>query len=401
MPGHHRGVCLHAWTLFSKFLLAEDDDKTLGLYRFRQHLCRPGPDIRRYTQPLTSLSIDFITHLVISGGCEFSTHDLLCLTDIKNLGVLEIIQPADELRTVFPEVTDRLIRGWTEKEEPFPLLRILRIWGDQSTTQESLQWVSKFPNLALYDVMGSRDDWTSPHEYASKHSWELADTLPGTEDSLLHYLMLFAPADDAPPVNKTRDLARSIDSDLVSLCGDSRCAVKFVENRQAPKLLDYLTDAAKVSGYSWNMDSAVSLGPRACHGIPFEAWAFWLYSFIGQLSQDGDLDTYGGYDGAQAVAGPFVLPSKPMACLFLGHSGRGGITSKPAYVSRGLFATKRFTFVRPSAIHGPSSPSSSKEPASTPEKNEATVKPVKENDSTRTFRRQKRQRLDDVLKSFT
>jgi hypothetical protein len=382
--------------LFSKFLLAEDDDKMLGLYRFRQHLCKPGADIRQYTQPLTSLSIDFITHLVISGGCEFSKHDLLCLTDIKNLGVLEIIQPADELRTVFPEVTDRLIRGWTEKEDPFPLLRILRIWGDQSTTQQSLQWVSRFPNLALYDVMGSRDDWTSPHEYATKYSWELADTPPGTEDSLLHYLMLFAPADE-PPLNKTRDLARSIDSDLVSLCGDSRCAVKFVENQRAPKLLDYLTDAAKVSGYLWNVDSAMSLEARACHGIPFEAWAFWLYSFIGQLSQDSDLQAYGGYDGTQAVAGPFVLPSKPMACLFLGHSGRGGITSKPAYVSRGLFATKRFTFTRPGALHI----TSSKQPASAPETKTAPVKPAKESDSTGTVRRQKRQRMDDLLQSFT
>lgn len=330
---------------------------------------------------------------MISGGCDFSTHDLLCLTEVKNLGVLEIIQPADEMRSVFPDVTDRLIRGWTEAENPFPLLRILRIWGDQSTTQESLQWISKFPSLAIYDVMGSRDDWTSPHDFAIKHRWELADTVLGTENSLLHYLMLFAPPDEAQ-LNKTRDLARSIDSDLLSLCGDSRCAVKYVDNRQAPKLLSYLTDAAKVSGYSWNMDGAMNHEARACHGIPFEAWAFWLYSFIGQLSQDADLERHGVYDGKQAVAGPFVLPSKPLACLYLGHSGRGGITSKPAYVSRGLFATKRFTFIRPSVIHSPTVAQSL-----TTSKN-TNMEPSEPVNPRMAIKRQKRKRLDDVLSSL-
>lgn len=390
---YYRGACLHAWKLFSKFLLAEDEEKTLGLYRFRQHICKPGYDLKAYTQPLTSFPIDFITHLVISGGCSFATSDLLCLTDIKNLGVLEIIQPADEMKSTFPQVTDRLIRGWTETEDAFPLLRILRIWGDQSTTQESLRWVSKFPSLALYDVMGSRDDWTAPHDHAIKHRWELADTVSGTEGSLLHYLMLFAPPDESP-ANSSRDLARSIDSDLLSLCGDSRCAVKFVENRQAPKLIDYLTDAAKVSGYSWNTDSAQALGARACHGIPFEAWAFWLYSFIGQNTQDGDLSTYGAYDDTQAVAGPFVLPSKPMACLYLGHSGRGGITSRPAYVSRGLFATKRFTFIRPNAVNGVAQT----EAASTPEESTKAGNPQHNGSGTApSLRRQKRKRLDHVL----
>lgn len=389
-------MCLHAWRLFSKFLLAEEDEKTLGLYRFRQHICKPGYDLKAYTQPLTSFPVDFITHLVISGGCDFSTNDLLCLTDIKNLGVLEIIQPADEMRSAFPEVTDRLIRGWTETEGAFPLLRILRIWGDQSTTQESLRWVSKFPSLALYDVMGSRDDWTSPHDHAIKHRWELADTLPGTEDSLLHYLMLFAPSDETR-ANKTRDLARSIDSDLLSLCGDSRCAVKFVEDRQAPKLLDYLTDTAKVSGYSWNTDSAMTLEARACHGIPFEAWAFWLYSFIGQLTQDNDLSAYSAYDETQAVAGPFVLPSKPMACLYLGHSGRGGITSKPAYVSRGLFATKRFTFIRPGVMHG-TKPTEATTTSGSSAKVSASQRAGP--GTAPSLRRQKRKRLDDVLTSL-
>ncbi|CAG7556591.1 unnamed protein product, partial [Fusarium equiseti] len=340
-----RGVCLHAWKMISKILMDDQDDKTLGLYRFRQHICRPGNDLARYTEPLTAPPTDFITHLVLTGGCSFSTHDLLCLADMPNLGALELIQPADELRTVFPTVSDRLVRGWTEKPDPFPLLRILRIWGDQSTTQESLKWVSKFPSLALYDVMGAREDWTKSYEAAAKNGWEQDDAPSGLEDSLLRYLMLFAPLEETR--NKSlRDLAASIDNDLVSLCSDSRCAVKFVQDHQAPPLLDYLTDTAKVQTPSWDTDAA-SREARACHGVAFESWAFWLYSFLGQLSSDRDLEARGARPSTKAVAGPFVLPSRPLACLHLGHSSRyGGIGTRPSYVSRGLFATRKYTFTR-------------------------------------------------------
>ncbi|KAI9147846.1 Succinyl-3-ketoacid-coenzyme a transferase [Paramyrothecium foliicola] len=316
-----RGVCLHAWKLFSRLLLREEDDKTLGLYRFRQHICRPDVELKHYVQPMSCFSADFITHLVISGGCAFSTHEMLCLAEVRNLGVLEIVQPADELRAIFPQVSDGLLRGWTEFPEPFPLLRILRIWGDQTTTQDSLHLLAKFPSLVLYDVMGSREDWATPQEEGIKTGWELAQPVSGLEDSLLRYLMLFAPLEETRS-NRLRDLSRSIDGDLVSVCGDSRCAVKFVGEHEAPPLLEYFTDTAKGNVLVWDPEAAAREA-RACHGVPFEAWAFWLYSFIGQMSSNRDLENKGVKSDTQAVVGPFVLPSKPMACLFLGHSGRG------------------------------------------------------------------------------
>ncbi|KAH7015152.1 hypothetical protein EDB80DRAFT_566902 [Ilyonectria destructans] len=387
-----RGVCLHAWKIFSKLLL-DDDDKNLGLYRFRQHICRPGDDLTRYTQPLTSSPADFITHLVLTGGCAFSTHDLLCLAAMPNLGALELIQPSDELRTIFPKVSDGLIRGWTEVDDPFPLLRILRIWGDETTSQGSLHWVSKFPSLALYDVTGARDDWKSPDDIAQEQGWERADSQSGLEDSLMRYLMLFAPLEETR-INRLRDLSRSIDADLVSLCSDSRCAVKFVADRQAPPLLDYLTDNAKVQMPSWDPDAA-GREARACHGIAFEPWAFWLYSFIGQLSADRDLAGRGVRPDTQAVAGPFVLPSKPLACLHLGHSARGGISTKPSYVGRGLFATRRYTFTRDSVVRGTKMP----KPEPIP-KTEANLVVSERTAPVLALRKQKRKRLDDMLQSF-
>ncbi|KAI5466474.1 hypothetical protein BGZ63DRAFT_400852 [Mariannaea sp. PMI_226] len=390
-----RSTCFHGWKLLSKALLDEGDDrKTLGLYRFRQHICRPGHELVRYTQPLTSPCVDFVTHLVVTGGCSFTTHELLSLADMPNLGILELIKPADELRAVFPTISNGLIRGWTEKEDPFPLLRILRIWGDESTTQDSLHWVSKFPSLALYDVRASRDDWQTPEEVAQREGWELAASPSGPEDSLLRDLMLFAPLEETR-TNKLRELSRRIDSDLVSLCSDSRCAVRFVPDRQAPILLDYLTDNAKIQMPSWDLD-APGLEARACHGIPFEAWGFWLYSLLGQLSNDRDLAARGVRPDCQAVAGPFVLPSKPLACLYLGHSARGGISTRPSYLSRGLFSTRRYTFTRDAVVHGAGMP----KPEPIP-KAEVNLVVSERSAPVLALRRQKRKRLDDVLQSFT
>ncbi|KAL7790330.1 hypothetical protein V8C37DRAFT_384761 [Trichoderma ceciliae] len=391
-----RGVCFHAWKLFSAILLREDDEKSLGLYRFRQHICRPSEELKCYTQPLISLTTEFITHLVLSGGCHFSTHELLCLTDIKNLGILELIQPADEVRDVFPHVSDHLIRGWTDKENPFPLLRILRIWGDQSTTQNSLRWVAKFPSLALYDVMGAREDWASRYENAAEAGWEVADISGGRENSLLQNLMLLVPDEH---IIKTRDSVRSVDADLVTLCSDSQCAIKFVPNREAPPLLDYLTDTGKVYLPSWDPDAA-SREAGACHGIAFEAWAFWLYSFLGQLSNDIDLASHGLSVDQQAVAGPFVLPSRPMACLFLGHSGRRGITSKPSYVSRGLFATKRYTFTRPMKASR-YTPEASHEQWKQEQRAKARPASITSIRSETSLKTRKRKQLHDILQSLS
>lgn len=384
-----RGVCLQAWKTFSKLLLQEDDDKNLGLYRFRQHICRPDDDLKHYIRPLTSPTVEFITQLTISGNCSFTTNELLHLTEIKNLGVLELIQPADELLATFPDVNDSLVRGWAEQPNAFPLLRILRIWGNQSVTQQSLHWVTKFQSLVMYDVMGSRDDWESAYHLAAEEGWQVSQPRSGLEDSLLQYLMLFSPQQELP-LKRLKVLARNIDTDLVSLCSDPRCAIKFVPHGEAPPLMDYLTDPAKVSrASSCNPDTALREA-RACHGIAFEAWAFWLYSLVGQLTADQDLDSQDMKPELQTVVGPFVLPSKPMACLFLGHSGRGGISAKPSYVRGGLFSTKAYTFTRQEMI-----PEASPAATST-----ATDVPAPK-EPRMGFKHNKRRRLDDILKSFS
>ncbi|KAK2015387.1 hypothetical protein LZ32DRAFT_526675 [Colletotrichum eremochloae] len=389
----NRGVCFQAWKVFSKFLLAEDDEKTLGLYRYRQHICQPSENLSHYLRPLESLAVDFVTHLNITGFCSFAENELLALARLKNLAILEIIQPADELRTIFPKVDDRLVRGWSEIDDPFPLLRILRLWGDESVTKKSLQYVSRFPSLALYDVNASRNDWKGAADMALSEGWEMEEPLHGPQDTLLWYLMLFDFVEESKP-RQLQGLARNIDDGLMNFCQSSNQPIKFIPSRDAPSFLDHLSDAAK-RNLSMYVD-VPGYEAQTCKGFPFETWAFWLYSFIGQFTNDEDLTRVGLEPVQKTVSEQLVLPSKPLACLQLGHCGsaRPGITPAVSYVRRGLFATSRYTFFRTS------SPSNRQMSA---RKTAELMKPAVQLGNVETGlnpNRKKRRRLDDILQSF-
>ncbi|KAL0939474.1 cbs domain-containing protein [Colletotrichum truncatum] len=388
----NRGICFQAWKIFSKFLLTEDDEKTLSLYRYRQHICQPTESLRHYLRPLESHSFDFVAHLVIAGGCSFSENELLALANLKNLAILEIIQPPDDLRAVFPIVDDRLIRSWSEMNDPFPLLRILRLWSDESTSMHSLKYVSKFPSLIVYDINAARSDWKGAADSALDEGWEMAEPLHGPHDSLLWYLMLFDSVEESKP-RQLQGLARNIDEGLINFCQSSSQPIKFVSAQEVPSFLDHIGDAAKrnlslyvdVPGYE----------AQTCKGFPFETWAFWLYSFIGQLIKDEDLKRAQLKSERKTVSEKLILPSKPFACLQLGHyGGRPGITPAVSYVRRGLFSTARYTFFRTSSA-------SSRQEAV--RKNMELMKPTVQLGNVETGlnpNRKKRRRLDDILQSF-
>ncbi|KAF6837529.1 cbs domain-containing protein [Colletotrichum musicola] len=397
----NRGVCLQAWKIFSEFLLAEDDkktEKTLSLYRYRQHICQPSEALRHYLAPLKSPAFDFVTHLVITGSCSFAENELLQLAKLKNLAALEIIQPAakahyEENQAGFPNVDDRLIRGWSEMTDPFPLLRILRLWSDESTTTQSLKYVSKFPSLVLYDVQSARDGWTRADECAMDEGWEPAAPLHGPHDNLLWYLMLFDSVGESQP-RELQGLARNIDEGLLNFCQSSSRPVTFVSAQDAPSFLDRLGDAAK-KNLSMYVDEP-GYDAQTCKGFPFETWAFWLYSFIGQLTDDNDLKRAGVAPEKKTVSDQLVLPSKPFASMQLGDycSTRPSIIPAVPYLRRGLWATSRHTFFRTaSASSG----------AGAAKKATELMKPAVQLGNVETGlnpNRKKRRRLDDILQSF-
>lgn len=383
-PSHHSGVCLHAWKIFSKQLLRDgDDDKPFSLYRFRQRICSPGGLLQGYARPLTSLSTDFVAHLVISGGCSFHTNELLCLADIKNLGVLELIHPAPGEHPAFLQASDRLIRGWTEMEDPFPLLRILRIWEAQSITQTSLRWMSKFPRLTLYDVLGSKEDWSTPWAHVADGGWEMHITVPSREDSPWIDVMLFASLEEARG-HRLQDQAKALSVDLHDSCR----TIKFVADRKAPSLLDYLKNPARANLPELDQIApATSPEARLSDEAAIDSWAFWLYSLVGQLTHEDDITSRGVQANVQAVLGPLVLPAKPFASLIL---GQGGTSTRPPYW---LFRPRRYTFTRSAVAR---------------QQTEAKPRPLRrprQDELGRVgqgeLRKQKRQRLDDVLQSFS
>ncbi|KAL2880874.1 hypothetical protein SGCOL_003901 [Colletotrichum sp. CLE4] len=408
----NRGVCFQAWKVFSKFLLAEDDEKTLGLYRYRQHICQPSaPSLRHYLKPLESPNVDFVTHLTITGSCSFGENELLALAKLKNLAILEIIEPASsasaydehQQHASFPKVDDRLVRSWSEMDDPFPLLRVLRLWGDESVTTRSLQYVSKFPSLALYDVNASRSDWRDAWAAAEENCWDLDEPLHGPHDSLLWYLLLFDGAvegtkEDSKP-RQLQGMARNIDDGLMNFCQSSNQPITIDASGQdsAPLFLDHLSEAAK-RNLSMYVD-VPGYEAQTCKGFPFETWGFWLYSFLGQLSGDADLKRAGLKTSTlTAVSEKLVLPAKPPACLQLGHcgSGRPGITPAVSYVRRGLFATSRYTFFRRPSGVGSKLESSVRKPTE-------SLRPKVELGKVETGlnpNRKKRRRLDDILQSF-
>ena len=104
-----------------------------------------------------------------------SVPDLVRLSDIHNLAVLQIIGRKEEAATDRAlGVGDRLIRAWhlaALNSGAFPVLRFLRIWYFKNVTEQSLSFLNAFPALALYDVQGCGLSRRSPRQPAS--GWTL------------------------------------------------------------------------------------------------------------------------------------------------------------------------------------------------------------------------------------
>lgn len=147
---------------------------------------------------MISSSFAFITHLRLRAGLIAIEHSLLSLAQMKNLGVLEILQPVSSLEQLsgFPRISDRTIREWALGDQPFPLLRILRIWGSHFTSTQSLQYLDKFPALAVYDVAGLRSDWPKEVLGNPPRGWTAMRALAKSRDWYEfqdHFLSMFQP----------------------------------------------------------------------------------------------------------------------------------------------------------------------------------------------------------------
>lgn len=141
-------------------------------HRFHQHFKVPTAPLSVYLKPLQSSSrFIFISHLRIAGSCLVKSTELMQLPGlVKNLGVLEIIEPSDSA-LAFPWLSDRLIKAWSLQEDPFPQLKVLTMHTNASLTEKCLRYVTQFPALASMEVLGAKQDWRNAEALARDHGW--------------------------------------------------------------------------------------------------------------------------------------------------------------------------------------------------------------------------------------
>jgi hypothetical protein len=322
-------MCFNTWSIFSK-ILNEGDTSTLDLMRYHQAIPTPNCPLHIYTNPVTSKSFDFITSLSIT--VSFPTPDLIKLSGVVNLGVLEIINTRGYEDIA---VGDRLMRAWHEaavKDDAFSVLRILKLWNHEGLTSKSLIYLDSFPSLAIYDVQGCGFDFGARIE-ASQLGWR--PTLDTNILGLLEAACLKHAASMRASLGTEAKSHHEFDPEQLS----DGTKVRRMPRAQVPAFLVQKLDKPAVeceaSPTERNLDRLAKVykkytmkdGHRKVHDRQRlskpQAWdlpAYKSFARIGQLRSDADLFRAGVVIADQAVAGNDLVNSVPMASLRLGPS---------------------------------------------------------------------------------
>ncbi|KAG9230424.1 hypothetical protein BJ875DRAFT_472267 [Amylocarpus encephaloides] len=344
---------LDTWMIFSK-ILHDCEGSTLGLWRYRQVIQQPLSQLLVYTNPLTSSSYDFITSLSIT--TFFSLPDLVKLSQITNLGALEIINNSGPKALTPIPVSDRLIRAWhfaALNEGSFSVLRILKLWNHEDVTSKSLAYLNSFPILALFDVRGCAFDLSSKIE-AKRFGWKATvetNVLGLLEAACVERAMMMqeslgieiksvrkASARQLWDGSKTRKIPRSRVASFLTRPQALVPGRPLIEE-EAYACMHKRLDKMKKQDKRWNlMDSQIFSNSRA-----LESWDFATYtSFVklGELRNDTDLARAGVDIGDHAIlVDNEIVNSVPMVSLRLGDTPIGMKTSvvnsahKPFYNS--------------------------------------------------------------------
>ncbi|TRX90531.1 hypothetical protein FHL15_008504 [Xylaria flabelliformis] len=256
-----------------------------------------------YIEPLISNTFDFLAHLTITGNIKGNTPELLQLIQLKNLAVLEFIQPDEEDSLASPKLTDSILREWSRTPDPFPVLRVLRIWANDYVTRHSLRYINAFPSLVLYNVAGKKRDWAMKSEEPGwkfeKQQWTRRLDIALSES--FHLLQ-----DGIPDDRWKLDTQFTTMLELFQefFCLEAGIAVFSRENYEAK-----LTKEPNIMPAS----------------TPFEIifsdslWGFFIYSHIGRLISDRDLIAQGLdlSENASINGSYFIYSPRPMLHLVL------------------------------------------------------------------------------------
>ncbi|OTB12521.1 hypothetical protein K445DRAFT_378473 [Daldinia sp. EC12] len=295
----------------------KEDLMPKGLFHFNHAIGTPFLPLLSYIKPLTSNSFDFIVHLVIAHvRISFSEHEFLVLSDLKNLGVLEIIQPNRLTLHKFPRITDSIIRHWSEVPNPFPILRVLRIWGFDCTTFRSLTYLNKFPSLVVYDVAGRKRDWQGelqPPFFDPNWDWERIYYSPSKYDSIFRSFYERYPTPVCFPSWMTDGNAGPLSPPQNTGTGSYDMPGLQLQEVMITKRdhIQSLTQAATLMPYQLD-----NIGDRLClHYI-----AYMLYCQIGHSWSDKDLAAQGVSDADKAFVmdDRHLIPPRPYVTINFG-----------------------------------------------------------------------------------
>ncbi|KAK5625597.1 hypothetical protein RRF57_001313 [Xylaria bambusicola] len=292
--------------------------------------------IAAYIEPLISDAFEFLTHISITSNVHGNTAELLQLVQLKNLAILEFTQDdtGQEARS-FAHLTDSVLREWSMTPGAFPLLRILKIWGNDCTTKHSLRYISVFPSLVLYDVAGELRDWQDTDESVWK----------GHDETWKSHL-------DKTILKHARLLNRALIPDHLT----KLTPAPFARDNPSPNPqksiipeINLVPSETDTSGASHGLKDRIRRFYESEN-----TWAFVMYSYIGTLLSNRDFSSQGLDIGENALGlGELSFPPRPMINIIL-HPGLAGfkISSRVCCLSKNIF--RRFetqiTFVR--YLHG-------------------------------------------------
>lgn len=416
-------MSFHAWKIFQRFLAESPHPQSQRTpFEIRLHqreIEEPTAPLNEYIKPLISPKFEFIAHLILAGGVRLSASELSrILPQLMNLGVLEIIQPQDPvMESMFPRITDSVVRGWSQIPGVFPCLRVLRIWGEDFTTIHSIKDVTKFPALTVYDIAGRSKDiyyrrhknlhWkkSSVPKWMQYQGWASeAGHKPKTHPTEWMFSTKCWSSDRSSgrrPVsmvfealNAEADRALVVDNNgpgwLHTAVRNTDTHVQFVPEQEVEKRVSWL-----VSYYKTDETAMLSC---------FSDWGYILYSEIGKIRGEADLRAQGLSADRRAVlshhrpnswhSGPFrhIVASRPFATLSLGRLGGTRPYFPPAEEMEA-----HVTFVRVVAppAAGTTSTSSEEPRQSGPLKRSAEGR-----SEFRAVRRQRSQNIGDLLNQF-
>ncbi|KAI0550959.1 coenzyme A transferase [Xylaria curta] len=290
--------------------------------------------LEAYIEPLVSNTFDFLAHLTITGNIIGNTPELLQLIELKNLAVLEFIQPDEEDRPSSLRLTDSILREWSRTPDPFPVLRVLRVWANDYVTRHSLRYVNAFPSLVLYDVAGKKRDWAKSEELGwkfQKRTWA-----KGLNGAIANHFRLLQ--------DEISDVRWKVPN---GISGEV-----FEFDLPEKELAVFSRDDYEAYCNTELREWLYCMPPKTLVGDSL--WGFLIYSHIGRLISDRDLLAQGLQLPKKVFTYKkhFIFPPRPMLHLVLtgddydpGWRWEHGKYGDRDSLERGHFETK-LTFVR-------------------------------------------------------